>query len=85
MSVEIKRKGYVTIHPSEMLNGVIGEIVDADDRCNIGDIVQRINARNVDMLVVIGGDNNKCYMGCDDLPSSLRIRILAPGDSIEIT
>lgn len=83
----VKDSKYNTISVLDMSDGDIAEIISWTNKQYVGTIVQRY----INVLITVGSSSGKAWTGIFDIDKNssaaadCRVRLLVPGEKIEIT
>lgn len=81
MGLRLKKKDDGTVHPSDMKDGDVGVITSSIGNTYIGCAVQKINKA----LQLLGSTHSSNWTEANGMSSQFRVRILKPGDTLEVT
>lgn len=73
-----------TIHPSEMKDGDVGVVERCGVEAYVGRLVHLSDVANSRRLLAIGKTRAETWDSCDHLPPDFRVRLLQPGDVIDV-
>lgn len=86
MAVRLRLKSASdgTIHPSEMQDGDVGVVERCGVEAYVGRLVHLSDVGNIRRLLAIGRLRSETWDSCDHLPTDFRVRLLQPGDVIDV-